>query len=857
MSASSAQFQFAAEFVLFLAAASGLAVVALRSALLSRETIGTTALAIGFASVATSAFLHGSALVDDGGAPLVVGLRAAGVAAMVVGVVRGWAAGSLARGLLVASAALVGAATVIDADTSGTPARVLLTAGGIALGGSVVAASTRSIAARFAATAAMTLLIVVLVLGVAVSAVLVNTVQDSATERLEARAATEATAARDAAEVYINFAKIASFAVTGPGFADDVLAAAQDTGPGSDRLSGALQELASGFLPGTSFAFVGPTGAVHGVFGLSATDVVQLAGSAVVSEALATGEERGSVDLLGGKAVTVGAYPARLSLTPGESTSVVGVAVALRELDENYLILRAQDDGDLSLALHGNAGRVSGTGAQPSAAATDAMVRTALVDGRPTAGVLGDRFVAVAPVLAGGPGGVPKLALVASTPTTLVNRTRDELFRNLFLVALGGAMLALLFASLVGARIGAGLSRLRIAAEAIQRGDLDVRSGVRSDDEVGVLSSTFDSMAASVQDKTAAELRLRGRLEAVVAGMGEALVAVNGDGVVTDFNRAAEQLIGVRQADALGRPVEAVVRLVGDDGSALAVTATPPGRPSTLGWVATSNGGRPVPVAVSVGVLHGPGSDSGGRVLVLADLTREREVEQMKTQFLTRVGHELRHPLVPMMGYAEILTRREVPSDQAREMHQEMLAQSKVLLRIVEMLEFFAAAGAGRVSLRRETLDPKPLVEEVVRRWQAKAPGHTIRRVRTRKPVPPVFGDRRRLVKCLDELLDNAVKFSPAGGMVSVTVDAVEGGVEIGVVDHGIGMNEEEQEKVFAEFVKADPSDTTPYSGLGLGLPFVRRVVEAHGGALTCRSAVGKGSKLSIFLPDVPREEAG
>lgn len=855
MSASSAQFQFAAEFVLFLAAASGLAVVALRSALLNREPTGTTALAIAFTALATSAFLHGSALVDDGGAALVVGLRAAGVGAALIGVARGWAGGRLARGLLVGAAALVAAATVVDADTAGNSARVLLTAGGATLGGSVLAASRRSIAARFAATAATTLLMVVLVLGVAVSAVLVNTVQDSAVDRLESRAATEATAARYSFTAYLGYAKIVAFAVTGEQYAGSVLAAAQDTGSGSDRLSGALEQLASGFLPDVSLAFVGPTGAVHGVFDLATTDVVELAGSSVVSEVLRAGGERGSVDLLGGKAVTLGAHPVRLPSVADQNPGIDGVAVALRELDENYLVLRAQDDADLSLALVGNGGPVSLAGQQPQDSGTSSMVREALVDGRSVAGVVDDRFVAVAPVLAGD--GTPKFAMVASTPTTLVNRTRDELFRNLFLVALGGAMLALLFASLVGARIGAGLARLRTAAEAIQGGDFSVRSGVRSDDEVGVLATTFDSMAESIQEKTAAEARLRGRLEAVVAGMGEALVAVNGNGVVTDFNRAAEQLIGMRQSEALGRPFDEIVRIVADDGTTLSATTTAPGRPSTLGWVATGNGSGPVPVAVSVGVLHGPGSDSGGRVLVLADLTREREVEQMKTQFLTRVGHELRHPLVPMMGYAEILTRREVPAEQAREMHQEMLTQSRVLLRIVEMLEFFAAAGAGRVSLRMEEFDPKPVVEEVVRQWQAKAPTHTIRRVRTRKSVPRVVADRRRLTKCLDELLDNAVKFSPSGGMVSVTVDAVEGGVEIGVLDQGIGMTEEEQEKVFAEFVKADPSDTTPYAGLGLGLAFVRRVVEAHGGTLTCRSEVGKGSKLSIFVPDVPKEEAG
>ena len=849
MSASSAQFQFAAEFVLFLAAASGLAVVALRGALLNRESTGTAALGIGFAALGTAAFLHGSALVDDGGDPLLVGLRAAGVAAVLVGCARGWVAGKGPQILMVAAAVCVAAATFVDAETSETVARVALTVGGAALGASVLTASRRSIAARVAASAATTLLIVVLVLGVAVSAVLVNTVQDSAVERIESRAANEAV---NAAKFWIPFlsnARVVASAVSGrDSLADAQAAAVAKTS--TDLMSGYLSTVSNRFLGGVPLAYVGPTGAVQGVFNLSTIEVVELAGSSVVTEVIESRDEAGSVDLVAGKAVAVGAAPVNIDLGPG----IEGVAVSVAPLDATYLAQRAADDGDLSLSVFGSSGPVASFGPQPPASGVAELVRTALVENEKSSGVLDDRFVAVAPVEAGD--GTPVLALVASTPTTLVNETRDELFRNLFVVALGGALLALLFASVVGARIGSGLTRLRTAAEAIQEGDFTVRSGLDSDDEVGVLARTFDSMAGSIQDKTAAEVRLRGRLEAVVAGMGEALVAVDGAGLVTDFNRAAEQLIGVRQSEALGRPVDQVVRLAGDDGSALTATAQAPGRPSTLGWVATSNGG-PVPVAMSVGVLRGADGDAAGRVLVLADLRREREVEQMKTQFLTRVGHELRHPLVPMMGYAEILTRREVPPEQAREMHREMLAQSKVLLRIVEMLEFFAAAGAGRVSLRLEQVDIRSLVDDVVRHWQQKPGAPDIRRVRSRLSVPPVRADRRRISKCLDELIDNAVKFSPSGGKIVVSVQPVGGGVEVGVLDHGIGMTEEEQEKVFAEFVKADPSDTTPYAGLGLGLAFVRRVAEAHGGTLTCRSEVGKGSKLSVFLPEVPKEEAG
>jgi len=849
MSASSAQLQFAAEFVLFLAAASGLAVVALRGALLSEKVAGEAALTAGFLALGTSAFLHGSRLVADGGSAVIVSLRTAGIVGVLVGCLLGWVAGEAARILLGVAVAFVAAATFVDSADSTTFSRVALVLGGLAMGVAVLVASRRSIAARVAATAATTLLIVVLVLGVAISAVLVNTVQESALDRIDRRAENEAKSAlEDQRTARIREAKVVAGALLSR---IPKLLAAQQAPDTSIIVSSDLSELSSNFLADVALAYVASTGKVHGVVNLTPAQVVALAGKPVVIESLNSGGERASIELLEDQAFTVGVAPVESEATSG----LAGVAIALKRLDDTYLEQIVNDDETLSLALVRNK-TVAHRGDQPSAEAIAPMVRRALVDGRKSKGIVGDRFVAVSPVKVGD--GTPQLALVASSPTTLVNITRDKLFRNLFVVALGGAMLALLFAVVIGARIGAGLSRLRTAAEAIQGGDFGVRTGITSGDEVGVLSRAFDSMASSVQDMTAAETRLRGRLEAVVGGMGEALVALDERGRITDFNRAAEELLGVRHNYAVGKPVDDVIRLSGEDAAPIPIEPTPgAGRWSTLGSVRTIDGRR-VPVAVSVGALHGPGAESGGSVIVLADLTREREVEQMKKEFLSRVGHELRHPLVPLMGYAEILNRKEVPPEQARAMHTEMLEQSRKLLRIVEMLEFFAAAGAGRILLRLEEVDPRSVIDDAVRRWQAQLGSAEVIRPRVRRSTPLVVADRLRLTRCLDELIDNAVKFSSNGGKIVVSAEASsEGGVEISVTDHGQGMTMAEQQRSFEEFVQGDPSDTRPHGGLGLGLAFVRRVTEAHGGALTCTSEVGKGSKFSIFVPNLPKETAG
>jgi two-component system sensor histidine kinase VicK len=238
---------------------------------------------------------------------------------------------------------------------------------------------------------------------------------------------------------------------------------------------------------------------------------------------------------------------------------------------------------------------------------------------------------------------------------------------------------------------------------------------------------------------------------------------------------------------------------------------------------------------------------------VARDLRREREVERMKTEFLSRVGHELRTPLTGIIGYSEILLARPVDKQRQRLWSEEILAASKRLLRIVEMLEFVAATGAGRVPLRPEPVDVRRVIDDVTTRWSARLDGHHSVTRRVARRLPPVVADQRWLTLTIDELIDNAVKFSPEGGRVTVTAAPAEDraikGVEISVIDRGQGMTLTEQEAAFGDFVQGDPSDTRRFGGLGLGLGLVKRVVEGHGGSVMCESEPNRGSRFTIFLP--------
>ena len=597
---------------------------------------------------------------------------------------------------------------------------------------------------------------------------------------------------------------------------------------------------------------------------LDSASATLLAGSEPVREALATQDARYAVQVIGKAALVVSAA----RVPPQPERPFLGVAVASVPLDDFYLNVRRFTEPDVHLAIVGRSGQLASSGkAAPPQADVERVALRAIRVNSVAVATAGGYFIAAQPKITK-PGTVA-FSLVASEPTRLVDDTRNSLFRTLFLVALGASLLALVVALAVGDRIGSGLRRLTVAAEGIQGGDLSVRAAVRSEDEIGVLSDTFDSMATSIESladelRQAAddEAQLRNRLEAVVAGMGEALMAVDVNGRVTTFNRAAEELVGRPASAALGRPVDKVVKLKTEDGQDLSARLR---KPSASPWNQTGHvvrrGGDEVPVVLSAGGLRSATGELAGAVFVLRDMRREREVERMKTEFLSNISHELRTPLTPIKGYAEMLRRRDVPRSQAREFLGGIIDSTDRLERVVDLLVSFAAFEAGRLRLRAEPLKVRELLDALAERWQEKLDSSHPLTKRVARNLPDVLGDRRLLERSLDELLDNAVKYSPAGGRVSLTAKLSDNGarngagrlVEISVTDHGIGIPEDRLDSVFDDFAQADASATREFGGLGLGLSFVRRIVLAHDGDLLCESKPGKGSTFSIVLPVMPK----
>jgi signal transduction histidine kinase len=176
----------------------------------------------------------------------------------------------------------------------------------------------------------------------------------------------------------------------------------------------------------------------------------------------------------------------------------------------------------------------------------------------------------------------------------------------------------------------------------------------------------------------------------------------------------------------------------------------------------------------------------------------------------------------------------------------------------VELLVDFSAMEAGRMAPRTAKVDLGAMVIALSDGWREHAPSHTIS-IAVSESLPAVLGDERLLRRCIEEIVDNAIKFSPSGGTVAVSArrnqnGVIADGVELTISDQGIGISAEDISRIFSDFQQLDGSETRSYGGLGLGLAFVQRIVEAHGGTVAVDSKLNEGTTFTIVLPGVAEE---
>jgi len=430
-------------------------------------------------------------------------------------------------------------------------------------------------------------------------------------------------------------------------------------------------------------------------------------------------------------------------------------------------------------------------------------------------------------------------------PLESIEQQVATLHKFLWISAILVGLIALALTVVFAGRIMKPLSQLTDAAEAVAAGNYDQNIPSGSRDELGTLGRAVNDMRQALT-RQVNELRDNSqRLETVLSSMVEGVLAVNADQRVLFANQASKSLLGIETQEVVGRPLLEVTRhLAVRESAVTAMNADVPYKSE----FETIGGNRR---RLAVRATRLPGDPSAGAVIVLYDVTDLRRLEDMRREFVANVSHELKTPLSSIKAYAETLRLGAINDNEHNLGFVERIEEQAERLHqlILDLLHL------ARVESGKEAFDIKEVsLEDVIDRrgsvYLQRAEAEHLR-LEIETPDTPVVArvDEEGMFTILDNLVNNAIQYTPEGGQVTVRCCTDEDSAVLEVEDTGIGIAPNDQQRVFERFYRVDKARSRELGGTGLGLAIVKHITQSFGGEVGLTSELGKGSIFRVRLP--------
>ncbi len=440
--------------------------------------------------------------------------------------------------------------------------------------------------------------------------------------------------------------------------------------------------------------------------------------------------------------------------------------------------------------------------------------------------------------------------------------------RSAIFVLLLAAAAVMVVGLFLSERIVRPLRDLRDGVRQIGSGSLNMRLGLRTGDEIEDLASEFDAMAGKLDESyrgleekisaaTTELARKKDSLQAILTALGEGLMVVDMELRIVMWNRTAEKMTGFDAEEVIGQLCAGILRTGSESNPDVCGTACPArdclaSRQTLVGhdlttYIITKTGTR-LPVSFAVSPLFDEQNETRGCVVVLRDISREKEMDQLKSSMISTVSHELRAPLTPIVGFAEMLQGERVTPEKRKEFLKIIVREGHRLFRLVDDFLTLSRIEAGKFKLNLEQVDVRNIVEELISTESSQHPDHTLT-----SGIPEGFArfraDPERIKAVIQNLISNAIKYSPDGGPVRIHARDLGAEIEISVEDHGIGIRAEDIPKLFHRFQRVNREAAPGVSGTGLGLSICRSIVGEHGGTIRVDSRYREGSTFTVRLP--------
>jgi two-component system phosphate regulon sensor histidine kinase PhoR len=435
-----------------------------------------------------------------------------------------------------------------------------------------------------------------------------------------------------------------------------------------------------------------------------------------------------------------------------------------------------------------------------------------------------------------------------SVPVTDIKDTLGSIYQKLFWAGAVIAVCAAVISLAISKRISRPVEDMTQAATHFADGELDHRMALPDTMELAELAKALNKMAEQLNARINMISEERSQIQTILSSMIEGVLAVDSAGHIVSINKAAADFLDLDETGSVGRNIEEVVRnpqlqqYIND----ILENKQPP---ETNVFI-NNDGGRSLQ-------LHGSGlanknGNRNGAVLVLHDITRTRQLEEVRRDFVANVSHELKTPVTSIKGFIETLLDGSVKEPQQMQRFLEIIAKHADRLNaIIEDLLSLSRLEeeSNNRKLSFETINIRPALASAIELSKPKAGQKNIALELSCDEEIVAQINSILIEQAVVNLIDNAVKYSPDSSTIHIIAESVANEIVISVSDQGCGIAKEHLGRLFERFYVVDKGRSRKLGGTGLGLSIVKHIAQVHGGTVEVQSAVGKGSTFTVHLP--------
>ncbi len=438
--------------------------------------------------------------------------------------------------------------------------------------------------------------------------------------------------------------------------------------------------------------------------------------------------------------------------------------------------------------------------------------------------------------------GILRLAI----PLSDIELIESRMFKTISITIIFALLATLIASFFVSIMISRPLYEMSAIAKRLATGDFSRKVIVHSNDETGDLAKALNDMADEINAKVKNISSEKAKLEAILSSMFEGIMLTNERGEILLLNPSIRKLFFIDSSPEGRKPLEVirnnaiqeiVDRVLHENREVITqeVSISIPEQKTIM-----ING---VPI-VKDNIIE-------GAVFVFHDITELKRLEEIRKDFVANVSHELRTPISSIKGYAETLLDGKVDNeDTVKEFLSIIYQDSNRLANLIDDLLDLSKIESGKMKMEFEPLEVLPIVSRCVNVLEKTAKDKTLSlKLDIPADLSKILGDHKRLSQVFLNLLDNAIKYTPEGGSITVSATSKEKIVQVDISDTGIGISEKDLPRIFERFYRVDKARSRELGGTGLGLSIVKHIIQAHNGQVWVQSTLGQGSTFSFTIP--------